>query len=266
MTSLPQTDATLLIRTDFSDEAAWQALRTVVTTPTEEDEFLADLHIVDDPAYRDLTTEQVLALAPAEDDLLIVADHKALTGPEMPLLAVMRADQESNDTEQGFDELRVIAMQLFSIENNITLANMDWESSWTPPSRTASSGDSDPVLATRGPVRLSVCEGPGGGPGPRRTLYQRGRRQTRRSQSAHAPWPTSSHGPHVWAVDAGNCADSNDTGVRGAGRFGSTPRPCVSCCRDSWRRNQQGSPCRPPRIAVRRRHACSAGRCSGGSW
>ncbi|MGP4083666.1 DUF6924 domain-containing protein [Streptomyces sp. KR55] len=65
MRDLPHTGHTLLIRTDFSDEAAWQSLRTVVTTPDEEDGFLAALHIVDDPAYRDLTAERLVALAPA---------------------------------------------------------------------------------------------------------------------------------------------------------------------------------------------------------
>lgn len=125
MKSLPQNEDTLLIRTDFSDEEAWQALRAVVTTPGEEDGFLASLHIVDDPAYRDLTTEQVVALAPAEDDLLVLADRKALSGPEMPLLAVLRG--EDGAAERGFDELRVIASELWSIENNISLANMEWE-------------------------------------------------------------------------------------------------------------------------------------------
>ncbi len=125
MKSLPQHENTLLIRTDFSDEEAWQTLRAVVTTPDEEDGSLAALHIVDDPAYRDLTTEQVVALAPADDDLLILADRQALNGPEMPLLAVLRA--EDDEPEQGFDELRVIATELWSVENNISLANMDWE-------------------------------------------------------------------------------------------------------------------------------------------
>ncbi|MFE4450681.1 DUF6924 domain-containing protein [Streptomyces sp. NPDC056796] len=135
MKSLPQSDATLLIRTDFSDEAAWQALRTAVTTPADQDEdddedgFLAVLNIVDDPAYDGLTTGQVVALAPTEDDLLVVADAQALTGPGMPLLAVYMSDEEE-DTDvlrSGFDTLRVVASELWSIENNISLANMDWE-------------------------------------------------------------------------------------------------------------------------------------------
>ncbi|GGM22407.1 hypothetical protein GCM10010129_78360 [Streptomyces fumigatiscleroticus] len=134
MDNLPRSGATLLVRTDFSDEAAWQTLRTVVTTPDDEDEaFLAVLRIVDDPAYRDLTAQQIAALAPAEDDLLIVADKKALTDPQMPLLALYMddegGDEDGDESEQGpaYDELRVVAKELWAIENNISAANMDWE-------------------------------------------------------------------------------------------------------------------------------------------
>ncbi|GHJ40410.1 hypothetical protein Sm713_60190 [Streptomyces sp. TS71-3] len=123
MKSLPQTDETLLIRTDFSDEAAWQALRTAVETPSEDD-FLAYVHVVDDPDHGDLTAEQLLALAP-DKRLLIVADRTALTAPGMPLLTVLRYwDEDEGEGDHG--ELRVIAEELWSIENNISLANMDW--------------------------------------------------------------------------------------------------------------------------------------------
>ncbi|KOT99129.1 hypothetical protein ADK70_04865 [Streptomyces rimosus subsp. pseudoverticillatus] len=118
MKSLPRTEATPLVRTDFSDQAAWQALRTAVTTP-DDDDCLADVHIVDDRAYSELTTEQVISLAPAKS-LLIVADKAALSTPEMPLLVVLV-------TKKGHSELRVIAAELASIENNISIANMDWE-------------------------------------------------------------------------------------------------------------------------------------------
>ncbi|SEC25457.1 hypothetical protein SAMN04490357_1561 [Streptomyces misionensis] len=125
MKSLPQTNSTLLIRTDFSDQAAWQALHTAVATPNEDD-FLADVHVVDDSAYRDLTIEQVISLAPAgRSSLMIVADKTALTTPEMPLLAVHLPYED--EPEQDHEELRVTAEELWSIENNISLANMDWE-------------------------------------------------------------------------------------------------------------------------------------------
>ncbi|MFJ4122224.1 DUF6924 domain-containing protein [[Kitasatospora] papulosa] len=139
MKNLPDTDDTLLIRTDYSDQAAWQALLTAVTTPNKNG-FLANVHVVDDVAYSDLTTEQAVSMARARGDLLIVADTTALTGPEMPLLAVLPFDEDEDDdydedededdddeTKQEHGELRVIAAELWSIENNISLANMDWE-------------------------------------------------------------------------------------------------------------------------------------------
>ncbi|MFH8625928.1 DUF6924 domain-containing protein [Streptomyces vietnamensis] len=133
MKRLPQSDNTLLIRTDFSDEAAWQALRASVTTPAEgEDPYMACLHIVDDPSYSGLTTEQLVALAPDEDDLLIVADGVAMAEAGMPLLAVHvrgedEEDEEDRDARSEVEELRVVAEVLWSIENNISVANMDWE-------------------------------------------------------------------------------------------------------------------------------------------
>ncbi|WP_329454480.1 DUF6924 domain-containing protein [Streptomyces sp. NBC_01497] len=129
--SLPPTDdSTPLVRTDFSDEEAWRALLTAVTTPNEDD-FLANLQIVDDPDHRDLTSEQVAGLA-GPDLFLIVADRTALTAPGRPLLVLYRDEDESH-------ELRVIAEELWSIENNISLANMDWDDF-------ASSADEDGVF------------------------------------------------------------------------------------------------------------------------
>ncbi|WP_051777813.1 DUF6924 domain-containing protein [Streptomyces violaceorubidus] len=131
MTKLPKSEDTLLIRTDFSDEAAWQDLRVAVTTPTDDDaDFLAVLHIVDDRAYEGLTTREIVALAPEEDELLIVADRRARGEPEMPLLAVHVSAQDAGDRDAPFggtDELRVVARELWSVENNIAMANMDWE-------------------------------------------------------------------------------------------------------------------------------------------
>jgi hypothetical protein len=118
MKSLPQSDDTLLIRTDFSDQEGWEALRTAVTTP-DEDGFLAYVHFVDDPAYRDMVFEQFAALL-RPHQLVIVADKLAITSPEQPLLTIYQG-------EEGTEQLRVVAEELWSIENNISQANMDWD-------------------------------------------------------------------------------------------------------------------------------------------
>lgn len=119
MKSLPESKNTLLIRTDFSDQEGWEALWTAVTTPNEDD-FVANLHRVDDPAYRDATAEQLAELL-APSTLLVVADKLAITSPEQPVLGIYR------DGEGSTGELRVIAEELWSVENNISLSNMEWE-------------------------------------------------------------------------------------------------------------------------------------------
>jgi hypothetical protein len=63
MERLPDTKAGLLIRTDFADQDAWDAVLEAVATPSEEG-FLANLWVVEDPAYREATVEQLTALAP----------------------------------------------------------------------------------------------------------------------------------------------------------------------------------------------------------
>ena len=68
-------------------------------TPNQ-DGFLANVHPVDDPAYSDLTTEQILSAGTQLDtELLIVADKTALTTPEMPLLALPLFDGETTTTK-----------------------------------------------------------------------------------------------------------------------------------------------------------------------
>jgi hypothetical protein len=117
MERLPDIKAGLLIRTDFADQDAWDAVLEAVATPSEEG-FLANLWVVEDPAYREATVEQLTALAP-EWALLVLADRIALASPELPLLVVRVSPDENG-------RLRVIPAELWSVENNISLANMDW--------------------------------------------------------------------------------------------------------------------------------------------
>ena len=122
MTTLPKTQSTPVLRTDFSDQKAWESLRAAIATPSK-DGFLAYVDYLDDPAYRDLTPDQVLALVPEESEhaILIVADATALATPEMPLLAI-----ELWWEDRG-RRIRVIAEKLWSIENNLSISNMGFE-------------------------------------------------------------------------------------------------------------------------------------------
>ena len=67
MKMLPKSDSTLLLRTDFSDDAAWAALCEAVQVPSEEG-FQAHLDCISDPVYDELTVEQLVRLAPKGGD------------------------------------------------------------------------------------------------------------------------------------------------------------------------------------------------------
>jgi hypothetical protein len=120
MKDLPETGNSLLLRTDFSDDTAWVALCHAARSESEEG-FQARLECVSDPAYDGLTTEQLVILARKTDNLSFVflADRVALTNPERPILVVDLYDEPGRT-------FRVIPCEMWGVENNLSLANMDY--------------------------------------------------------------------------------------------------------------------------------------------
>ena len=120
MKKLPKTDNSILLRTDFSDDAAWAALCELVQVPSEEG-FQAHLDCISDPAYDGLTVEQLLALAPKGGDhtFAFLADRVALTNPERPVLVVDLYDEPGRT-------FRVMPREMWGVENNLSIANMDY--------------------------------------------------------------------------------------------------------------------------------------------
>ena len=120
MKNLPETENSLLLRTDFSDDAAWAALCDAAQAQSEEG-FQARLECISDRAYDGLTIDQLAALARTNDDLgyIFLADRVALTNPEQPILVVDLYDEPGRT-------FRVIPRELWGVENNLSLANMDY--------------------------------------------------------------------------------------------------------------------------------------------
>src|SRR5437588_9978593 len=94
--TLPKSDNSLLLRTDFSDDSAWAALCEAVQVPSEEG-FQAHLDFISDPVYDGLTVDQLAKLAPKGGDhnpaFAFIADRIALTDPERPVLVVDLYDE-----------------------------------------------------------------------------------------------------------------------------------------------------------------------------
>jgi hypothetical protein len=116
MKRIAETENTPLIRTDFSDDKAWAALKVLIATPNA-DGFRAFVEIIDDAAFDGAIFDDT-ALKSVKNALVIVADQLTLAAPSHPLLCIHPA---SGGT------LRVIADELWSIENNLSIANMDFE-------------------------------------------------------------------------------------------------------------------------------------------
>ena len=110
----------LLIRTEFSNDAAWEAVTAAVQAPV--DGFRANLNIVDDRRFDRLTIAQLLALtskAP-EATFLFLVDSVTLESPEHPVLVV-------DVWEQPGRFFRVIPRQMWAVQNNLVIANVSWE-------------------------------------------------------------------------------------------------------------------------------------------
>ena len=120
MKTMPKCENSLLLRTDFSDDAAWDELCEAVQAMSEEG-FQARVECVSDPVYDGLTVVQLLALAPKGGDhsFAFIVDRVALTDPERPVLVVDLYD----DPGRTF---RVIPREMWGVENNLSIANMDY--------------------------------------------------------------------------------------------------------------------------------------------
>jgi hypothetical protein len=118
MKPLPSGTQALVIRTDYSDQAAWEAVRAMILAPT--DEFLVDLMLVDDPEYQGASVEVLLKIAPARDSYLFIVDRLTISHPEYPVLCVDLAEEPGRS-------FRVIPAEVVPIDNNLSIANMDFE-------------------------------------------------------------------------------------------------------------------------------------------
>jgi len=118
MKPLPPSDRALVIRTDFSNQAAWDSIRRVIAEPV--DGFYAYVQYVDDVEYDGLTREQLLDLfREYNQSYAMVVDDVTVSSAEYPILVV-------DLFENPGAEFRAIPSMIQSIENNLSIANMDF--------------------------------------------------------------------------------------------------------------------------------------------
>jgi hypothetical protein len=114
-------DASLLIRTDFSDDSSWNTLCSKVSEAEPENGFMALFEYISDRQFEHMTADAIAALAHQHLDVsvIFIADRFAIEGAENAVLCV---DAVSNPSAQ----FRVAAKVIWGPENNLRLANMDF--------------------------------------------------------------------------------------------------------------------------------------------
>ena len=122
MKRIPKTEYALVLRTDFSDQRVWEEICSTIREPVGDFHFLAYVQFLDDKEYAGTTKDQLLELIPRDYNhtFLIVADQTAISHPDHPLLVL-------DLYKRSGQEFRAVPSQIQSIENNLSIANMDFE-------------------------------------------------------------------------------------------------------------------------------------------
>jgi hypothetical protein len=118
--SIPTSENALLIRTDFSDQSAWDRLIAAAREPG--DIFMFNMEVVDDRANNGMAVEQLMAALPESypHSFIVVADSVAISQAEHPLLVV------DLGAERG-RHFRAVAAVISQIDSNLSIANMGFE-------------------------------------------------------------------------------------------------------------------------------------------
>jgi len=92
MKPIPETLDSPVLRTDFSDDAAWNEVCVAIETPTPDDGFQAYVEFISDPDFEGISIEQVLGSVsqsgPRRPTFLFIVDQQAIAGPEHPILVL----------------------------------------------------------------------------------------------------------------------------------------------------------------------------------
>ena len=110
-----------MLRTDFSDHERWDKLREILGQVHYEI-FLADLSYLSDPGFAGVQPEDIPLLIQPESrhTFMFLADQRTFSDPDMPLLVV-------DLLNEGTMTFRAAAASVGCVENNLSLANSDFE-------------------------------------------------------------------------------------------------------------------------------------------
>ncbi|WP_327425655.1 DUF6924 domain-containing protein [Streptomyces sp. NBC_01230] len=131
----------VVIRTDFTDEAAWREMTAELERSSHYDgDPVESYDVVDAPELDGADTDAILAAILAHEKLrdqlsvVFVADSTTMGADHHALLAVSTITREDFDDDEEYEamvefgrEFRTVPSGVHSIHANLELANMDFE-------------------------------------------------------------------------------------------------------------------------------------------
>ena len=123
-TRVKQYGRALVIRTEFENQQAWETICELIRAPVPAPgayTFYASVEFLEDDEFRDLSKEDLLPRVPAGylHSFVFVVDREAVSNSEFPILVVDLLHERGR-------VFRAIPSTIQSIENNLSIANMDF--------------------------------------------------------------------------------------------------------------------------------------------
>lgn len=118
---IPATENALVLRTDFSDETAWESICEAIRAEYEMG-FAANVDFVTDAKFKNVNAEQLATHLPEDYpfSFAFIIDSLAMKQPDYAILAV---DLQSEPART----VRVVPSAVWAIENNLSISNMDFD-------------------------------------------------------------------------------------------------------------------------------------------
>lgn len=121
MKQLPRTGDPVVLRTDFTNPSEWDDICSIIRRPTGEFGFLANVTFIDNQSFAGIDKTQLMHLVSHNypHSIIIVADSITFSHSDHPLQII-------DLWREPGKEFRSLPEQIQDIENNLSIANMDF--------------------------------------------------------------------------------------------------------------------------------------------
>lgn len=132
----PDDFETLVVRTDYGDDQAWQDVVAALTEPWGDQQYEVCVHFVDNPVWEEATVDEVLTAVTADEELAVVfiADSVTMEAPVHPLLAVTTLTREECVDDEDYAQLtefgrefRAAPAGVHELHANLSIGNLGFE-------------------------------------------------------------------------------------------------------------------------------------------